>query len=235
MPYPGSLCLEAADCGTCGDCIDPPTCHCIADEDGCTSECDECDTSGYDEFNCYDDQAECNLVSSQVCETCRDGVCEDDDDKCLVCGDCFEGHCYSNDEKCIGCEKCYHRTCYDFDGNCSESDVCVDKNCVKAGFCQQLDTCYNPALMHHCSERDGTSQEQCESSFVGLWPADGLTDWACSDGAKCETYGEDDGWPYCFRIDSCRWDAVNKLCEIDEYEPQHDAPEYCRDKHNWEE
>ena len=234
VPYPRSLCVEDSDCGTCGECAGPAPCQCVADEDACTGECDECDTSGGDEFNCWDDQAQCNLLSTKVCETCRDGICEDDDDKCLVCGDCFEGHCYGNDEKCDGCEKCYYRNCYDYDANCSASEVCIDANCVPAGFCQQLDTCYTPELMHHCSERDGTSQEECESSFVGLWPAEGLTDWSCSDGSKCMTYGEDDGQPYCVRIDSCRWDAVNGFCENDQCEPLHDAPEYCKDKDNWE-
>jgi hypothetical protein len=226
VPYPGSLCLEAADCGTCGDCVDPPTCHCVADEDACTGECDECDTSGDDTFNCYDVQAQCNQVSSQVCETCVDGLCQDDDEKCLVCGDCVGGHCWSNDEKCSGCERCYVQNCYDYDPYCPEDEVCQDTNCVDAGFCQVFDTC---VPMYYCSVYDGTSEAECENSgSEGPVPVGGTLDYQCSSGAKCETWDEE---IYCVLYESCAWDPVFAQCNRLDYSGyETTANQQCRDK-----
>jgi hypothetical protein len=233
VPYPRSLCVEDSDCGTCGECAGPAPCQCVADEDACTGECDECDTSDPGTYNCYDVQTQCNQGWEQTCETCVDGTCEDDDTKCgAECGYCLDGRCWGDNDKCEGCQTCAvgYWTCEDNDAECNWNQVCRDKECVDVGLCDLNHFCHElaAALQTSCAEKSSTTLAECEDHTEMWYPIEYGVYYECSSGPECDTCDEA---PYCEGWEACRWN-IDGTCEPapwshETLEP--DEPQGCRD------
>jgi hypothetical protein len=223
VPYPRSLCVEDSDCGTCGECAGPAPCQCVADEDACTGECDECDTSDPGTYNCYDVQTQCNQGWEQTCETCVDGTCEDDDTKCgAECGYCLDGRCWGDSDKCEGCQTCAvgYWTCEDNDAECSWDQVCEDKECVDAGLCYLNWFCHDLGLITQCAE--ATTMEDCELQTEMYHLVGYGVYYGCTSGPECTASSAGN---YCMGYTECTWFGGNNTCEPAQWSAKYEDPE----------
>ena len=144
-----SECCDDSDCTGCESCVD---CACVDDDDNCTG-CEDC-VSG----SCEDNDLNCSSID---CETCNEGVCEDE---CPALGEyCWYGDCV----ECIDvldCELCY---------------VCIHHECV-----HPCDECYYPKYCGSacaCVEcYPGTDDTTTCSSGLSSDDCTGCTEWPIS-------------------------------------------------------
>lgn len=169
----GSECSEDSDCGTCGDCSESSPCSCSADEDACSGECDECDTTGPDTFDCYDEDSSCDEIYTD-CRYCDSGQCA------LDCTDSEAPLCNEVDQECVAC-----LDDTDCEGN-EAGEVCNDDGeCVE---CVDDEDCEGNEAGEVCND-DGEcvgclDDEDCGGG--GQICIDQECEQACEDSTDCE-------------------------------------------------
>ncbi len=112
---------------------------CVPDDDSCDPECDA-------DQDCVN--GECVPKPCGDCQTCIEGVCEDD---CMDCQVCEDDTCVDD---CDGCKTCVSDVCEDDDNNCVSADceICDDGTCT--------DECPGQSLV--CNDATG----QCVECMV---------------------------------------------------------------------
>ena len=140
-------CTGSGDCGACQQCVNG---SCSGPDTTC-GDCQSWDNSSCScESDCTPNQVcddgicrnTCGPgVSCMTCQTCVNGVCQDNCDNCRTCidntcqDDCMTCQRCENEtcvDDCVGCQDCVSDSCLDNTNNCSDTVhfTCIDGECI---------------------------------------------------------------------------------------------------------